>query len=121
MAEKVDRLIRVNELLKRELAEAVGRGVSGAPGVLASVTEVKASVDLRNATVYVSLFGGTPDQQETMMRELIRSKAEFQHIIAGKLGFKHTPVLLFKRDLRQEKGDRVLELLNEAENGGKNL
>ena len=121
MAEKVDRLIRVNELLKRELAEAVGRGISGAPGVLASITEVKASVDLRNATVYVSLFGGTPDQQETMMRELIRSKAGFQHIIAGKLGFKHTPVLLFKRDLRQERGDRVLEILNEAENGGKNL
>ena len=119
MPEKVDRLIRVNELLKRELAEAIGRGVSFSPGVLASVTEVKASVDLRNATVYVSLFGGTPDQQEATMRELIRTKAEFQHVIAQKLGFKHTPVLFFKRDLRQEKGDRVLELLNEAENGGK--
>ena len=30
MPEKVDRLIRVNELLKRELAETIGRGISGA-------------------------------------------------------------------------------------------
>ena len=119
MAEKVDRLIRVNELLKRELAEAIGRGIISAPGVLASVTEVRSSVDLRNATVCVSIFGGTPAEQENVMRELIRARSEFQHVIAGKLGFKHTPVLYFKRDMRQEKGDRVLELLNEAENGGK--
>ena len=117
MPEKVDRLVRVNELLKRELADAIGRGIISSPGVLASVTEVNSSVDLRNATVYVSIFGGTPDQQENVMRELVRARAEFQHVIAQKLGFKHTPVLFFKRDLRREKGDRVLELLNEAENG----
>ena len=57
MAEKVDRLTRVNELLKRELAEAIERGLISAPGVLVSVTEVHASVDLRNATVYISIFG----------------------------------------------------------------
>lgn len=117
MPEKVDRLVRVNELLKRELADAVGRGIISSPGVLASVTEVNSSVDLRNATVYVSIFGGTPEQQENVMRELVRARAEFQHVIAQKLGFKHTPVLFFKRDLRREKGDRVLEILNEAENG----
>lgn len=32
MAEKVDRLTRVNELLKRELAEAIERGLISAPG-----------------------------------------------------------------------------------------
>ena len=120
MAEKVDRLVRVNELLKRELAGAVSRGIISPPGVLASITEVKSSVDLRNATVYVSIFGGTPADRENVMGELIRARSEFQRVIAGKLGFKHTPVLYFKRDMRQEKGDRVLELLNEAENGGKN-
>ena len=116
MAEKVDRLTRVNELLKRELAEDIGRGIISAPGMLVSVTEVKTSVDLRNATVCISIFGGTASDKERVMQELDRNRIEFQRSIASKLGFKHTPVLYFKRDFRQEKGDRVLEILNGAEN-----
>ena len=58
MAEKVDRLTRVNELIKRELAGLFGRGLFSAPGMLVSVTEVITSVDLRNATVHVSIMGG---------------------------------------------------------------
>ena len=119
MAEKVDRLTRVNELLKRELAEDIGRGIISAPGMLISVTEVRSSVDLRNATVCVSIFGGTNSDKERAMQELDRARVDFQRSIAAKLGFKHTPVLYFKRDLRQEKGDRVLEILNGAEHGGK--
>lgn len=115
MAEKVDRLTRVNELLKRELAEDIGRGIISAPGMLVSVTEVKTSVDLRNATVCISIFGGTASDKEHAMQELERARVSLQRSIAGKLGFKHTPVLYFKRDLRQEKGDRVLEILNHAE------
>ena len=119
MAEKVDRLTRVNELLKRELADDITRGLISAPGMLVSVTEVKTSVDLRNATVYVSIFGGTPSDKERVMRELDRVRVDFQRSIATKLGFKHTPVLYFKREFRQEKGDRVLEILNGAENGSR--
>ena len=104
-------------MLKRELADDITRGLISAPGMLVSVTEVKTSVDLRNATVYVSIFGGTPSDKERVMRELDRVRVDFQRSIATKLGFKHTPVLYFKRDLRQEKGDRVLEILSEAENG----
>ena len=116
MAEKVDRLTRVNELLKRELAEDITRGLISAPGMLVSVTEVRSSVDLRNATVCISIFGGTASDKERVMQELDRNRIEFQRSIASKLGFKHTPVLYFKRDFRQEKGDRVLEILNGAEN-----
>lgn len=117
MAEKIDRLTRVNVLLKQELAENITRHLIAASGMLVSVTEVKTSVDLRNATVYISIFGGNASDKEHVMLELDRLRVEFQRSIAGKLGFKHTPVLYFKRDTRQEKGDRVLELLNEAENG----
>ena len=120
MAEKVDRLTRVNELLKRELADDITRGLISAPGMLVSVTEVKTSVDLRNATVYVSIFGGAASDKERVMQELDRVRVEFQRNIASTLGFKHTPVLYFKRDLRQEKGDRVLEILNGAEDGSTN-
>ena len=97
MAEKVDRLTRVNELLKREIANAIERGLITAPGMLVSVTEVNTSVDLRNATVYVSIFGGDNAARRKVMNEL------------GD----------FRLDTRIEKGDRVFELLNEVENHDK--
>lgn len=115
MAEKVDRLTRVNELLKRELAEAIERGLISTPGVLVSVTEVNASVDLRNATVYISIFGADSGVKHRIMRELNEQRLDFQHRLARLLSFKHTPVLDFRLDMRTELGDRVLELLNEED------
>ncbi|WP_294505255.1 30S ribosome-binding factor RbfA [uncultured Victivallis sp.] len=115
MAEKVDRLARVNALMKRELAETFERDLLVPPGMLVSVTEVKASVDLRNATVYVSIFGGKASDREAIMHELSVDRAGIQARVGRNLAFKHTPVLDFRLDTRTEKGDRVLELLQQAE------
>ena len=109
MAEKVDRLTRVNALLKRELAEAIERDLVIPSGMLVSVTEVNVSVDLRNATVYVSIFGGKASDRQAVMHGLAEERLNLQ----SRLG--HTPVLDFRLDTRTEKGDRVLELLQQAE------
>ena len=112
---KVDRLTRVNELLKRELALLIGEMHGRPDSMLASVTQVNASVDLRQATVYVSVFGGTPAQRRMLFEELEAERVDFQREIARRLGFKHTPVLTFRGDRRQEQGDRVLAILAESE------
>lgn len=116
MAEKIDRLTRVNELLKREIALEIERLViPPAPGMLISVTEVKTSVDLRNATVGISVFGGKNagnGAANAVFKELNLRRNDIQKHLARVLGFKHTPVLNFKPDRRTELGDRVLELLN---------
>jgi len=121
MAEKVDRLTRVNELLKREIANEIERLViPPAAGMLISVTEVKTSVDLRNATVGISVFGGKNLPSSTaaaVFKELNLRRNDIQRHLARVLGFKHTPVLTFKPDRRTELGDRVLELLNGEGNG----
>ena len=112
---KVDRLTRVNELIKRELAQLVERMHNRPSSMLASITQVNASVDLRQATVYVSVFGGTPAQRRIFFEELDEERCVFQRELAHSLGFKHTPVLHFREDRRQEQGDRVLEILAECE------
>ncbi len=113
---KVDRLTRVNELLKRELAGLLERGlVVFPPKLLVSVTAVTASVDLRRARVLVSVFGGGPAEQREVFKALAGERVELQRRIARTLGFKHTPVLEFEPDDRMAAGDRVLELLREAE------
>ena len=109
-----DRLTRINELLKREIAELLERNpCPGAGNMLVSVTTVHCSVDLRNATVYVSVFGGGEHAGAEVLRHLARFRSELQRRIARDLSFKHTPVLTFRLDDRMERGDRVLELLNE--------
>ncbi len=115
MGEKVDRLTRVNELLKREIANQIERGLVEASGMLVSVTEVRSSVDLRNATVRISVFGGGAGAKPKVLRKLNERRIDLQRTLAKVLGFKHTPVLEFRLDERTERGDRVLELLNAGE------
>ncbi len=113
---KIDRMPRVNELVKRELAGLLERDpVPELSGVLVSVTEVRCSIDLRNAAVSVSVFGGGVPARETAMHHLNKMRPDWQHKLAKNLGFKHTPVLVFDLDDRQAAGDRVLELLREQE------
>ncbi|MPN35364.1 Ribosome-binding factor A [bioreactor metagenome] len=111
MAEKIDRLTRVNELLKRELAELIERNLTVPSGMLVSVTEVNVSVDLRNATVYISIFGGKASDRQAIMHELGEERHGFQSSIGRTLAFKRTPVLDFRLDTRTAKGDRGLGLL----------
>ena len=117
MSPAPDRLTRVNELIKRELSDLISRySVSPSPSVLVSVTEVRTSVDLRNATVSVSVFGGDKIATHLVLDTLNSRRRDFQSDMARALGFKHTPVLTFRIDKRVAAGDRVLALLDEMEN-----
>ena len=112
-----DRLTRVNELIKRELSELITRySIAPSPSMLVSVTEVRTSVDLRNATVSVSVFGGDKIANRMVLENLNSSRRDFQSAMARSLGFKHTPVLNFRIDTRVAAGDRVFALLEEMEN-----
>ncbi len=111
-----DRLVRVNELLKREIADYLERNpVAGAEGVLVSVTAVNCSADLHSAAVYVSIFGGGGSSGGQVMRNLEELRPDLQCRIARNLAFKYTPVLSFLRDDRIERGDRVLRILDAYE------
>ena len=116
---QVDRLTRVNELVKRVLAECIERSTyaaeAGSGSILVSVTAVKTSVDLRHAVVFLSFLGGNEEERQKVFRSIIHCKREFQQALARELAFKHTPVLDFKIDDRIESGDRVLQLFMESE------
>ena len=111
-----DRLTRVNELIKRELSDLITRfSIAPSPSVLISVTEVRTSVDLRNATVSVSVFNGDKIVNRQVLEALNSKRRDFQSAMAKTLGFKHTPVLNFRIDSRVAAGDRVFAMLEEME------
>ena len=109
----VDRLERVNSLLKRVIAEAmfsVMQGDTVQPGLI-TVTGVACGKDLRDATVKVSVFGDDP-LKETALQHLKHNAKRFQQIINREVKLKFTPRLAFQLDLSLEKGDEVLAILN---------
>lgn len=109
----VDRLERVNSLLKRVIGESVFRVLQGDdvnPGVV-TVTEVSCAKNLRNATVKVSVFG-EPAEQNRVLGHLIRRTHEFERIVNSEVRLKFTPQLRFVIDHSLEKGDHVLAILD---------
>ncbi|MCP3964942.1 MAG: 30S ribosome-binding factor RbfA [Lentisphaerae bacterium] len=112
----VDRITRVNELLKREIADLVERGgIAPSNSVLVSVTEVKTSVDLRKALVFISVFGGDKEVKHNVLRKLQKRRVDLQKNISRVVSLKYTPVLKFTLDDRMESGDRVLSILEESQ------
>ena len=109
----VDRLTRVDALLKRVIAEAmfsVMQGDTVAPGLI-TVTDVSCGKDLRDANVKVSVFGDDALKQ-TALQHLKHNAKRFQQIINREVRLKFTPRLNFILDLSLEKGDEVLAILN---------
>ena len=112
-----NRMTRVNELLKREIANIVEREDIGGGSVLVSITGVNTSPDLRSAAVRVSIFGADEPGKKAIIRQLSRRHADIQHLVAKSVTLKYTPVLSFELDLNLESGDRVLAMLEELDNG----
>jgi len=118
----MDRIQRVNEILKREIADLIEKSGLNEGGFLVSVTKVRTSTTLKEAQVYISVLGkgDREGRAKHAIVELNRKRAELQHRISRDLVLKYTPVLHFQFDKNLEDGDRVLALLNEMENGKPN-
>ena len=118
----VDRLVRVNELLKRVLADLLETlGYNEEQGRLISITRVDCASNLKTASVYVSILGAKNEEEEVrIVRRLIERKAEIQSLMSKEVILKYTPVLHFVLDHSVADGDRVLDLLRhmEDENAG---
>ena len=108
----VDRITRVNELLKREIGDLLFRVMHTNGFDLASVTitRVETSKDLREAHVYVSILGHETERPH-MLALLSRRRGELQRRINKDVTLKYTPRLTFKLDTSVEEGDRVLAVL----------
>lgn len=110
------RLTRVNELLRREVADILYRVLdgSGADLALITVTRVETSSDLRRARVMVSIRGDSTVQRE-MISLLYRERKEIQRMVNRDMTLKYTPRLSFHLDTSLAEGDEVLRILHTIE------
>ena len=111
----MERMIRVNALIKRELGQVLERVLPRAPGCLVTVTEVRTTQDLRHAAVFVSIYGGGKDTSNTVMADLHRLRATIQRELVSHVRLKYTPVLDFHHDEHLAKADHLLQVLSALE------
>jgi len=108
------RLERVRELLKRELGGIIRRELPLAEAGLITVNEVGVAPDLKSATVFVGVIG-TAEQRKKAANLLEKESKRIQGMIGRAVVLKYTPHLKFVIDEAIERGNRVLEILEEIE------
>ena len=106
------RQLRVGEELRHRLVAVLGRGTLRDPvlsGQSFTVTEVRCSPDLRNATVFIVPLGGVWDDE--MLPALDRAAPFLRSEISRDINLKYLPRLSFARDASYDEADRIDRLL----------
>jgi ribosome-binding factor A len=108
------RQLRVRELLRREIGEAVRRELPVEQAGLITVNDVELSGDLRLARVFIGILGNA-EQQRTGLALLRHNRRRIQNLVAKSVVLKYMPQLRFVVDDSVARGNRVLEILAELE------
>ena len=106
------RMLRVNEVIKRELSAIVTREISF-EGALVSINHVEVSSDLKSARVFVSVLGG--EGGKSAISKLESHRTTLQTELARRITMKFTPHLLFQLDESIARGARIVEILQEID------
>lgn len=114
-SEPSQRQLRVGEQLRQTIAEVLQRGHFRDPGLSdakeVTVTEVRPSPDLKNATVYVMPLGGY--NAEETVEALNRAASYVRGETVRKLDhMRHAPRLSFMLDRSFSNAERIGELLH---------
>ncbi|QQP89396.1 30S ribosome-binding factor RbfA [Skermanella sp. TT6] len=110
------RQLRVGEELRHALAEVLRRGDFRDPDLQdlnVTVTEVRISPDLRNATAFITPLGG--GHSEETVAALRRAAAFFRSQIARAVKLRYVPTLSFEADTSFEYADHINRLLHDPE------
>ena len=108
------RHLRVRELLKRAIGEVIRREFPVDSTGLVTVNDVEPAGDLKSATVFISILGGT-DQQKRGLELLTKDRAHIQGLVAKSVILKFTPTLRFVIDESVVRGNRLMQIIEDIE------
>lgn len=108
------RQLKVGEEIRHALANVLQRGdfhwPETVPPAPVTVTEVRVSPDLKNATAFVMPLGG--GQMEPIVKALNDGIGFFRHVIAQDVRLRAVPRLTFAPDTSFDYANRIETLLN---------
>lgn len=107
------RQLRVGEEIRNAIAYVFAHGETHVPLLDSSsitVSEVRISPDLKNATVYVMPLAGS--KKDAVMQTLADEAPHIRQLMNKRIALRHSPKLYFKLDVSFENANRINELLN---------
>ncbi len=116
MAENISqRCLKVGEEIRRVLAKIIqtqGFYDPNLMGLSLTISEVRASPDLKNATVFVMPLGGV-DQHKELLIALKNESNRLRYELGKNLRTKYTPELRFQIDTSFDQYDSLTKALNQ--------
>jgi len=106
------RQLRVGEEIRQALAQIFAHGETHVPALDSgsiTVSEVRISPDLKNATVFVMPLAGS--NKESIMAALKEHANRIRHLLSRKVILRFLPKLFFKLDTSYEVASRIAQLL----------
>lgn len=103
------RIQKINSLIQHELGDILSREIDSPHHALITITEVITSKDLRNCTVYISVF---PEKYARKSLSIIQRHRGIQRLLSRRLFLKFLPKLTFKIDNTQERAAEIYRLLD---------
>jgi len=106
---------KVARVVKEAVSDAIANRLSD-PRIegLVSITRVEIAPDLRQANVYLSIFGKSEAAQNKTYAAIAHARRRIQSLVAGKLQMRFCPVLHFYRDEQFKKTLETLNLIDQA-------
>tara|TARA_R110000850_G_scaffold216951_5_gene342418 strand:+ start:1558 stop:1932 length:375 start_codon:yes stop_codon:yes gene_type:complete len=105
------RIIRVNELLKREISSCIEKSFEF-PNSLVTVHAVSTAQDLKSAQVYIGVIGGKGKGPQ-VVKKLNAKHGFIQNVVMKRVVLRNTPRFNFLIDESIERGVRVMNILEE--------
>lgn len=106
---------KVARVIKEAVSDAITHHLSD-PRIegFVSVTRVDVAPDMRNADVYLSIFGKDDAGQNKTFAAIEHARSRIQSLLAGKVQSKFCPVVHFHRDEKFKKTLETMRLIDEA-------
>lgn len=111
MSSSSTRILRVNELIQRELSNLLRRRYKDEAAPI-TITAVEVTPDTRYGKVFVSITGDE-EQTEDRLKWLRKHAKELRFALGEIIVIKHMPVLTYEVDTVTERGNRILGILDE--------
>lgn len=110
------RVRKLQEFIKQEVSQMLMRGMKDPRIGFTTVTDVEVTGDLRQATIYVSLFGSDKEKKDTL-QALKHARGHVRSELGRILNLRHVPEIDFDQDTSLDYSMHIESLLHEINEG----
>ena len=108
---------RIQEAIRREISLIIQKEIRDPRLGFTTITKVEVSKDLKNATIYYSVFGSEKEAKNTH-HALTSAEGYIKKLIGDRVKMKFVPDIRFKIDKSLEHTRKIYDILDQIKKEG---